>query len=280
MDIQITADSTCDLGESIAKRGIGIAPLCVILGGTTYRDGVDITPQDIFAYVEKTGELPKTSTPSIADYEDFFRPYVEAGKTVIHYNISVKASSAHHYAVEAAKTFPGKVFVVDSMGLSTGQGLVVMKACDLRDVGKNAEEIVEATKAVAPKVNTSFVPDRLDYLYKGGRCSRMTMYGANLLKIHPMIEMKDGQLVADKKLRGSMEKCIASYIDDLARMYPNYDKTRCFITHSYADESVIDVARQKVKELFTFDEVLETMAGSVITGHCGRNTLGVLFITE
>ena len=108
----------------------------------------------------------------------------------------------------------------------------------------------------------------------------MTMYGANLLKIHPMIEMKEGQLVADKKLRGSMEKCIASYIDDLARMYPNYDKTRCFITHSYADESVIDVARQKVKELFTFDEVLETVAGSVITGHCGRNTLGVLFITE
>lgn len=280
MNIQITADSTCDLGESIAKRGIGIAPLCVILGGTTYRDGVDITPQDIFAYVEKTGELPKTSTPSIADYEDFFCPYVEAGKTVIHYNISVKASSAHRYAVEAAKAFPGKVFVVDSMGLSTGQGLVVMKACDLRDAGKSAEEIVEVTKAVAPKVNTSFVPDRLDYLYKGGRCSRMTMYGANLLKIHPMIEMKDGQLVADKKLRGSMEKCIASYIDDLARMYPNYDKTRCFITHSYADESVIDVARQKVKELFTFDEVLETVAGSVITGHCGRNTLGVLFITE
>ena len=166
------------------------------------------------------------------------------------------------------------------MGLSTGQGLVVMKACDLRDEGKNAEEIVEETKRIAPQVNTSFVPDRLDYLYKGGRCSRMTMYGANLLKIHPMIEMKEGQLVADKKLRGSMEKCIASYIDDLAKMYPKYDKTRCFITHSYADESVIEVARKKVKELFTFDEVLETVAGSVITGHCGRNTLGVLFITE
>ena len=68
MNIQITADSTCDLGESVAKRNIGIAPLCVILGDTTYHDGVDITPHDIFAYVEKTGELPKTSTPSIADY--------------------------------------------------------------------------------------------------------------------------------------------------------------------------------------------------------------------
>ena len=192
MDIQITADSTCDLGESVAKRNIGIAPLCVILGDTPYHDGVDITPQDIFAYVEKTGELPKTSTPSIADYEDFFRSYVDEGKTVIHYNISVKASSAHRYDGEAAKAFPGKVFVVDSMGLSTGQGLVVMKACDLRDEGKSAEEIVEETKRIAPMVNTSFVPDRLDYLYKGGRCSRMTMYGANLLKIHPMIEMKEG----------------------------------------------------------------------------------------
>ena len=279
MNIQITADSTCDLGESVEKRGIALMPLMVILGGQTYHDGVDITPADIFSYVDKTGQLPKTAAPSIGEYEDFFRTFTEQGKTVIHFSISAKASSACSYAQQAAKNV-GNVYVVDSKGLSTGQGLVVMKACDLRDEGKSAEEIVEETKRIAPMVNTSFVPDRLDYLYKGGRCSRMTMYGANLLKIHPMIEMKEGQLVADKKLRGSMEKCIASYIDDLAKMYPEYDKTRCFITHSYADESVIEVARKKVKELFTFDEVLETVAGSVITGHCGRNTLGVLFITK
>lgn len=280
MDIQITTDSTCDLGESISKRNIGVMPLSVILGGQSYLDGVNISPRDIFEYYERTGGLPKTAAPSIADFEQFFQTYVDMGKTVIHYNISRQSSSSFQYAEEAAKKFKKKVYVVDSMALSSGQGLMVMKACDLKDSGASAQEIVDKTRALASKINTSFVPDRLDYLYKGGRCSRMQMYGANLLKIHPLIEMKDGQLFAGKKYRGSMEKCIANYIEDLKNQYPRYDNTRAFITHSTADPEVVDVARKKVGELFDFKEVLETVAGSVITGHCGRNTLGVLFIAE
>ena len=157
---------------------------------------------------------------------------------------------------------------------------MIMKACDFVSKGMTAEEIVPAVSALAPKINTSFIPDRLDYLYKGGRCSRMAMYGANLLKIHPLIEMVDGQLVALKKYKGNMEKCISNYIADLAEQYPAYDKTRCFITHSSADENLVNCAKEKVSQLFDFDEVIETVAGSVITGHCGRNTLGVLFIAE
>ena len=280
MDIQITTDSTCDLGKSIKARSIGVMPLSVILGGKSYLDGVNITPQDIFDHVERTKELPKTAAPSISDFEQFFASFVEQGKTVIHYNISKLASSSHQYALEAAKKFKKKVYVVDSMALSSGQGLMVMKACDLKDEGAGAEEIVKKTSSLAPKINTSFVPDRLDYLYKGGRCSRMQMYGANLLKIHPLIEMKDGQLYAGKKYRGSMEKCIEKYVEDLKMQYPSYDKTRAFITHSSAEPSIVETAWKKVKELFEFDEILETVAGSVITGHCGKNTLGVLFIAN
>ncbi len=280
MSIRITTDSTCDLGESIQKRGIGVVPLSVILGPKTYKDGIDIVPQDIFSYVAKTNELPKTAAPSIGDYEDFFRPYVENGDTVIHFNISSKSSSSYSSAVGAAKLFGDKVHIVDSKALSSGQGLLVMKACDLAEEGKSAEEIVNTVNILRDKVNTSFIPDRLDYLFKGGRCSRMQMYGANILKIHPMIIMVDGQLTVKKKVRGSMEKCIVSYIEDLYEQYPKYDKTRCFITHSNADESVVEVAKARTKELFSFDEILETTAGSIITSHCGRNTLGLLFIAE
>ncbi len=280
MSIRITTDSTCDLGESIQKRGIGVVPLSVILGPKTYKDGIDIVPQDIFSYVAKTDELPKTAAPSIGDYEDFFRPYVENGDTVIHFNISSKSSSSYSSAVGAAKLFGDKVHIVDSKALSSGQGLLVMKACDLAEEGKSAEEIVNTVNILRDKVNTSFIPDRLDYLFKGGRCSRMQMYGANILKIHPMIIMVDGQLTVKKKVRGSMEKCIVSYIEDLYEQYPKYDKTRCFITHSNADESVVEVAKARTKELFSFDEILETTAGSIITSHCGRNTLGLLFIAE
>ncbi len=278
--IQITTDSTCDLGENAVSRGIEIMPLSVILGENSYRDGVNITPQDIFDFVQKTGKLPKTAAPSIGDYEDFFQKYVDEGKKVIHFNISAKSSSSYQYASAAAKKFGKKVYVVDTMALSSGQGLLVMKAWDLMQEGASAQEIVEKVNALRPLVNTSFIPDRLDYLYKGGRCSRMTMYGANILKIHPLIEMDAGQLVPGKKYRGNMDKCITAYIKDLAVRYPNYDRRRAFITHSSADKALVDVAKAQVKELFEFDEVLETVAGSVITGHCGRNTLGVLFIAE
>lgn len=280
MNIQLTADSTCDLGPHVAERGIGIMPLSVILGSASYRDGVDIVPQDIFDYYDKTGGLPKTAAPSAGDFEEFFGKYVDAGKTVIHFNISAKSSSSNTYAVEAAKKFSGKVYVVDTKALSSGQGLLVMKASDMLREGKEAEEIVAAVNGLRPKVNTSFIPDRLDYLYKGGRCSRMTMYAANVLKIHPLIEMQDGQLVAETKYRGSMQKCIDKYIDDLAAKFPVYDKTRCFVTHSSADRELVEFAKQKVRQKFDFEELLETVAGSVITGHCGRNTLGVLFIAE
>lgn len=276
--IQLTSDSTCDLGEHVKKRNIGIVPLSVVLGENSFRDGVDIFPQDIFDYYAKCGQLPKTAAPSIGDYEEFFAKYADEGKTVIHFNISAKASSSHSSAAEAAKRFGKRVRVVDSKALSSGQGLLVMKAADLAEQGADADENLSEIAACIPKTNTSFVPDRLDYLYKGGRCSKMQMYGANILKIHPLIEMEDGQLIAEKKYRGSMQKCVSNYIADLAEKYPEYDDTRCFITHSCADEELVRFARAETEKKFCFREISETVAGSVITGHCGRNTLGLLFI--
>lgn len=278
--IQITSDSTCDLGELAPKHGIRLMPLKVILDTETFKDGVDIAPADIFAFVEKTGMLPKTSAPGIEDFRELFSLLTANGDEVIHFTISSKASASYSCALAASREFDGKVRVVDSLALSSGQGLLVMKAMDLRDAGKSAAEIEETVNALRARVNTSFVPDRLEYLYKGGRCSKMEMYGANILKIHPMIDMKDGQLGVKKKYRGKMTVCIKSYIEELKAAYPVYDKTRCFITHSSADAELVELAREMVQSEFDFDEVVETVAGSVITGHCGRNTLGVLFIHD
>ena len=278
--IQITSDSTCDLGELAPKHGIRLMPLKVILDTETFKDGVDIAPADIFAFVEKTGMLPKTSAPGIEDFRELFSLLTADGDEVIHFTISSKASASYSCALAASREFDGKVRVVDSLALSSGQGLLVMKAVDLRDAGKSAAEIEETVNALRARVNTSFVPDRLEYLYKGGRCSKMEMYGANILKIHPMIDMKDGQLGVKKKYRGKMTVCIKSYIEELKAAYPVYDKTRCFITHSSADAELVELAREMVQSEFDFDEVVETVAGSVITGHCGRNTLGVLFIHD
>ena len=280
MAIRITSDSTCDLGNLVEKYNIGILPLQVNLDATPYHDGVDVTPQDIFKFVAETKQLPKTSAPSIGDYEEFFEQQLAFGDELIHFNISAKSSGSHNIAKQAAESFNGKVRVIDSMALSSGQGLLVLRAAELRDQGKTSAEIEEEINVIRTKVNTSFVPDSLDYLHKGGRVSGMVNLAAAMFKIHPLIYMKEGQLVPGKKYRGKMNLCIKQYVADLKEMYPNYDKARCFITHSSADAELVQYAKDLVKENFAFDEVLETVAGAIITSHCGRNTLGVLFITK
>ncbi len=280
MKIKITSDSTCDLSKDlIESNDIGIFPLTVVLGEKSYKDG-EIAPSDIFTYVKENNQLPKTAAGTSEEYADFFTRNIENYDALIHFNISSQASSSHSAACVAAKNFGGKVYVIDSRALSTGQGLLVLKACDMAQEGLTAQEICESVNALRIKVNTSFVPDALDYLHKGGRCSLAALIGARVLKLHPMIcENEQGQLIAKKKYMGGMERCIKTYAADLKAAYPAYDKTRCFITHSSADKELVDLAKNLVAEYFDFDKVIETVAGSIVTSHCGRNTLGILFIS-
>lgn len=282
MKIKITSDSTCDLSSDlIEKNDIGILPLTVILGERAlHDDGKEIVPQDIFDFVAKNKVLPKTSATSVGEYAAYFKKEIEGYDALIHFNISSKASSSHENAKHAAEAFRGKVSVIDSLALSTGQGLLVMKACDLLREGKSPKEIVKTVEELRDRVNTSFVPDSLDYLHKGGRCSLASMIGAKVLKLHPMISMKEGQLYAKKKYMGSLERCLKNYVEELALEYPAYDTTRCFITHSSCEPEVVAKVREQVGNIFHFDEILETVAGAVVTSHCGKNTLGVLFISE
>ncbi len=281
MKIKITADSTCDLSsELVQKYNVGVLPLHVIMDGKVYSDGVDVTPEDIFKRVAESGKLPTTAAPSVSEYEEFFKNFTDEYDAVIHINISSKTSSSHDNAVNASKSFKGKVFAVDSLALSTGQGLLVLKACDIAAGGKSPEEIVKILENLRSKVNTSFVPDALDYLHKGGRCSLAALMGAKVLKLHPLIDMKDGKLYAKKKYMGGIERCLKNYVNELAETYLNYDRTRCFITHSGSEPEIVAKVRAQVESLFCFDEILETVAGNVVTSHCGKGTLGVLFICE
>ena len=273
MKIKITSDSTCDLSkEQIESNSIGIFSLSVILGEKYYKDG-EISPEDIFEFVKKTDTLPKTAAGSPEEYSQFFAENIKGYDALVHLNISSKASSCYLAACKASEEFGGKVFVIDSKALSSGQGLLVLKACSLAKEGHSAKEIVDIVNGLRSKVNTSFIPDALDYLHKGGRCSLAALIGAKVLKLHPLIcENTEGQLIAKKKYMGGMSRCIRTYIEDLREQYPDYDKTRCFITHSSADKELVDLAKQLVGQNFEFDEVCETVAGSIVTSHCGRNS--------
>ena len=282
MKIKITSDSTCDLNkDQVINNDIGIIPLYVILGDKSYFDnGVDVTPLNVFDYTNQTKQLPHTAALSEDEYAEHFEKYLADYDEVIHFNISSKASLTHESAKKAAARFNGKVHVIDSQHLSTGQGLLVLKACDMLKEGKTATEIVSAINGLRGKVNTSFVPDSLDNLHKGGRCSLAALMGAKILKLHPMIDMKDGKLYAKKKYMGKIDRCLKQYVTELSQSYHYYDKTRCFITHSHCSPETVEKVKELVNSLFSFDEVVETYAGCTVSVHCGQGTLGVLFIHD
>ncbi len=276
----ITTDSACDLGKLLKEREIPYLPLYVNINGEEYRDGINITPNDIFRIVSETKKMPKTSALSQADYEEFFGNLVESGNDVVHISLSSKLSTSYDNSVKAASLYSGKVKIVDSKNLSTGIGLLVMYAKDLADQGLNAEDIVKKVEERVPFVQASFIIQEVEYLWRGGRLSTLSMLGANLLKIKPQIEVVDGAMKNTGKPRGKMLPVLKDYIDRMLEQYNNYDNTRCFVTHSQVDKEIADEIVDYVKSKNIFKDVLLTEAGATITSHCGKGTLGLLYIND
>ena len=280
MKVKITCDSTADLTPELCRRyHISVIPMCVALGGRLCRDGVDVQPAELFSYVEETGKLPTTSAISVGEYEDFFRPFVEDGCEVVHINLSSALSSSHQNARIAAQEV-GNVHIVDSRSLSTGSGHLVILAAELASAGYDGAYIARALDEMKGHLDVSFVLQTLDYLHKGGRCGGLARFGANMLKLRPEIVMEDGTLHVGKMYRGSMEKSILDYVRGRLEQAGEVSCDRIFVTHSGVPTAIVDKVIALVKELRPFEEVIETVAGSTISCHCGPNCLGILFFRK
>ncbi len=278
--IIISSDSTCDLSAELKERyGVKIIPLGITLGTEVYRDGVDITPDDIYAHHEKTGELPKTTASNVGECIDYFTELTKEGDAVIHFTISSTMSSTYNNTCLAASEFEN-VYVIDSMNLSTGGGLLVVAAAEMAKSGMEAPAIVEKLNELAPCVDASFVIDSLEYLHKGGRCSALAMMGANLLKLKPCIEVKNGSMGVGKKYRGVYGKVLTEYVAERLQNVDDIDTSRVFVTHAGCDPEIVESVLQQVKDTGIFKEVFLTRAGCTVSSHCGANTLGVLFIRK
>ena len=276
----ITADSTCDLSQELVERyDIKIIPLTITLGEDSFLDGASFTPADLYKRYRADGTLPKTSAVGLQEFLDFFGPMVEAGYEVVHLDISADLSATFQNAQLAAQELAG-IYPVDSRMLSTGVGLLAIEAADCRDKGMSAAEIAEHLNSLTDKVDTSFVLDTLDYLRKGGRCSGVAALGANLLKLKPALEMKDGKLGVYKKYRGSMKNVYKQYIRERLegkKVRPGH----VFITESGEIEpEVIKELEETIRECIEVKEVHHTLAGCTVSSHCGPKTMGVLFINE
>ena len=281
MKIKISVDSCADLSkELVEKYDIGIMPLRILLGEKDHADGIDITPKDIYEYVGKTGNLPKTAAATEESFFELFEGYLKNYDKVIHFNISGEMSVTHTNACHAAERLDGKVVVIDSRSLSTGIGAQAIYAAKLCETETDFDKIVENIKQTVNKVQASFILDKLNYLHKGGRCSSVALLGANLLKIKPCIEVNDGKMGMARKYMGAFAKNVEKYVLDTLEKYNNYEDDFCFVTHTEIDPQVVENVKQILKEKSSFKEIFETEAGSTITSHCGSNTIGILYIKK
>lgn len=282
-DIAITTDSTCDLPQRfIDENDITVVPLTVLLGDTVYRDGVDIKPDDVYSFVERTGKLPKTSAVTPAEYFEVFKQLTDEGKKVVHIGFSSGLSSSFQNACVAASEFDN-VFCVDSKTLCTAQGLLVLKACDYRAKGMDAKKIADRVTKLVPKVSATFVLDGLEYLHKGGRCSSVARFGANVLGIKPSIAVDNqtGKLEVSKKYRGKTEIVYKQYIADRMNEIKRIQPDRVVIAESGGVSSqIMAFAKGVIEGKDKFNQVIVADAGCTISSHCGPKTFAIFYIKK
>ena len=278
MKIAISTESTCDLSqEQVDSNDIKIIPYTVILGDEMVTDNADV-PAKIFKFVEETKVLPKTSAINEATYKEYFEELLKSYDAVVHISLSSGLSSSCAHAESTAYGLKN-VYVIDSKSLSTGIGLLALYAKKLADAGEDAETIYNKVKARVESVQASFVVEKLDYLYKGGRCSALSLFGANLLKIRPQLVLKEGFIKPAKKYRGKMEKVIADYCKDTLEEFNTPDKSIGFITYTTATPEMIAAAKTALQNA-GFETIVETVAGGTITSHCGEHVLGILYLND
>lgn len=281
MSVKIIADSTCDLSKDLLEKyDISVLPLHIVLGDKEYKDGLEISPDEIYEWSNANKEAPKTSAAAISDTIDIYSKYLKSYDEIICFSISGQMSTTVNVMRMAAEELDAEdtIHIIDSENLSTGGGLLVIEAAIMAKEGKSGIEIVESINELKPFVRASFIVDTLTFLHRGGRCSGVAALAGGALKLHPKIVVENGSMKPDKKYRGKMNSAILSYVKDLEPQIKNAKTDRVFITHSGCEEEIIDSIYQYLEELGLFKEILITRAGSVISSHCGPGTLGVLFI--
>ncbi len=279
MKIVISAESTIDLpSELLEKYDIHTLPFTLVLGEEEGADG-KIKPEDLYAYVSKSGKLPHTSAINEFQYDEFFSSLLKEYDRIIHFSLSSEISSACSNAKAAASKLNGKVDVIDTRSLSTGIALQAIYASNLAKNGHSAEEIISLSEKRIPFDQTSFSLESVDYLYKGGRCSYLKMLGVNILKIKPSIYVKEGKMVVGGKYRGNMLKAVMGYVEDTLKKFNNPDHSRVFITYSTAPDDVVEAVKERLSKE-GFKEIIPTRAGSTISCHCGPHCLGILYFND
>lgn len=277
--VVITADSAADLPKDVAAGyGIVIMPMNVVIEDEVKKDGVDITAQELFDFVDNTGKIPSTSAVSPGEYTDFFERILNGGNAVVHLAFCSELSSTCRNAKMAASMLNG-VYVIDTRNLAGGMALLAIKGCEMRDNGMGAEEIYSRLSSLVPSARVSYLLDSIDFLRRSGRCSAAAALGASLLSIKPCAAMVNGSIEVIKKYRGKTQAARLQYASEQLEKYSKIDYSTAFIYHSGVDTAELAAIEEMLKNK-GFEQVITAFTGCMISLHSGRNALGIHFIAD
>jgi len=279
--IKLITDSTCDLSRELIKaHDIEVVPLYVNMDGTYYKDGVELTAPKMYDMVKETDALPKTAAASSEEFKTVFKKYLDEGYDILYTGIGSKFSSTLQSAnIARMELETGRIHLVDSQNLSSGSGLLLLKAASLRSEGRDIVDIMHTLETIVPKVRSQFVIDTLEYLQKGGRLKAISAFVGTMLKIKPIIRVVDGEMAVGKKARGSIRNGIKIQLKEVLKHQEAIDPEFIMITHTEAFDAA-EHTKKALEETNYFENILITEAGCVISSHCGPGTIGLLYIMK
>lgn len=275
--IKIITDSTADLTKDIIEKyGIEVIPLFVNFGDTVYKDGVDIELEQLFTKIEKENVFPQTSQINPQRFYEYYKRYIDEGYSIISIHISSKMSGTYQSACLAKDMLDSKdITVIDSNNVTSGLGLLVIKACKLRDEGLSADDIVKGVKETIPHVKSVLAFETLDYLVKGGRLPKTAGFIGNVLGIKPILTVENGEMVVKDKVRGSKKavRAIFEYIDKLGLKQGE----PCILLH-VQNKDILSNLREHLNKDGT--DFIECMVGCVVGIYAGPRACGIFFIED
>lgn len=279
--IGIITDTASDLSDEMYQNlNIELIPYYVEVNGKNYQSGKDITVDELFEISKREKKIPHTSQITSIMFEGYFNKYLEKYDKIIYICLGSGFSGTYNNACVAAKEIgEDKVYVFDSQNLSSGEGLLVLRACKMRDLGKNVNEIITELERCVPRTRTSFVIDTLEFLHMGGRCSSLSKIFGTLLNIKPIIKVVDGKMMVAKKPIGSYKKALDIIYNNFLADLDKIDLDNVLITHCKADKDAAYL-KEQMKGVVPEACIHETFAGSTVSTHCGPRTIGILYILK
>ncbi|HWR60450.1 MAG TPA: DegV family protein [Clostridia bacterium] len=277
MGIRIITDSMCDVPKEYVERyGIRVMPLTVYFGDQSYKDGIDLTLEQFMAKLEKAEELPTTSQVPPVEFIEAYREELASGNSIISIHGSSQLSGTHNSAMLAKEQLGGAdIHVVDTMGITMGAGMLVIKAARLAGEGMAPEEIAREIEASRERLKHMIIVDTLKYLHKGGRLSLSAAVVGSILNIKPILTMKEGKLELFDKARG-MKKAIAVVLDTIKENGWTLNGKIIGINH-IVDLEHMRLLEEELKREYDIKEIIRGEVGSVVATHGGPGAVALYF---